>query len=106
MHSLLKLLKALLLLSVFISSVANAGPKVIVLAFELDDMTDLPNAPEELKRIALLSTTFKESLKNQGINVLPVDTKVQAEIEKHSPLIFTTMWTPLSSLIKTWELTT
>ncbi len=85
MHSLLKLLKALLLLSVFISSAANAGPKVIVLAFELDDMTDLPNAPEELKRIALLSTTFKESLKNQGINVLPVDTKVQAEIEKHSP---------------------
>ncbi len=85
MHSLLKLLKALLFLGVFISSAANADPKVIVLAFELNDMTDLPNAPEELKRIALLSTTFKESLKNQGINVLPVDTKVPAEIEKHSP---------------------
>ncbi|SNR94060.1 Protein of unknown function [Methylobacillus rhizosphaerae] len=85
MHQLLQSLKALLLLGVLISSAANANPSIIVLAFELNDMTDLPNAPEELQRIALLSTTFKESLKNQGVNVIPVDTKVQAEIEKHSP---------------------
>lgn len=85
MSLLLKSLKALLLLGVLISPVAHAAPKVIVMAFALNDLTNLPNAPEELKRIDLLSTTFNDSLKLQGVNVVPAHPQVQAEIEKHSP---------------------
>lgn len=85
MPPLLKFLKALLLLGVLISPVANAAPKVIVMAFELNDLTNLPNAPEELKRIALLSTTFHDSLQQQGVNLVDADPKVAAEVEKHSP---------------------
>lgn len=64
---------------------AEDTPKVVVLAFELNDLTNLPNAPEELQRIELLSTKFKESLESKGVNVIPEGAKVKAEVEQHSP---------------------
>lgn len=48
-------------------------------------MTGIPNAPEELKRVDLLSTKFIENIKSKGINVVPAGSKVQAEIDAHSP---------------------
>lgn len=40
------------------SSIAEAGAKIMVLDFQLNDLTDLPNAPEELARIAYLSSSL------------------------------------------------
>lgn len=42
---------------------ANAAttPKVMVLDFQLNDLTDIPNAPEELERISYLTKIYKES---------------------------------------------
>lgn len=81
------LLTPILMLSVMCSSMAHAEPqaKVVVVAFELNDMTNLANAPEELQRIALLSTQFESSLKRLGVNVVPAGAQVRAEVEKHSP---------------------
>lgn len=85
----LKLLRNTALILAFIlphtSVMADDGPKVVVMAFELDDMTNLPNAPEELKRIDLLSTQFVEKLKDKGVNVVPQGPTVKSEVEKHSP---------------------
>ncbi|MCB5191085.1 DUF3280 domain-containing protein [Methylobacillus arboreus] len=87
MHKLMRTIKSVVIIGCLVSSAANAevGPKVAVMAFLLNDMTNLPNAPEELKRIDLLSTKFHESLKSKGINVVPEGAKVKSEIEKHSP---------------------
>ena len=49
------ILKAVFLLSLIAlitpSAFAEAGSKVMALDFQLNDLTDLPNAPEELERI-------------------------------------------------------
>ncbi|MFD1123388.1 DUF2380 domain-containing protein [Methylophilus flavus] len=60
-------------------------PKIVVLAFQLDDRTGLPNAPEELIRIELLTSTFKNQLSNKGLTIIPSSVKVQDEINKNSP---------------------
>jgi hypothetical protein len=66
---------------------ANAAtpPKVMVLDFQLNDLTDLPNAPQELERISYLSKIYKESLEKQGVNVVPVTEKLKADIQHQSP---------------------
>lgn len=87
LYLLLYLFMPALLPGTMLSSVAHAdtAAKVVVMAFELNDMTNLANAPEELQRIALLSEQFAASLKRLGVNVVPAGQQVRAEIEKHSP---------------------
>lgn len=80
-----KMLFPLLMVSALFAPAAHAEAKVVVMAFELNDMTNLANAPEELQRIALLSKQFESSLKRLGVNVVPAGAQVGAEIEKHSP---------------------
>ncbi|MCB5185015.1 DUF3280 domain-containing protein [Methylobacillus gramineus] len=86
MHKIINTLVLLLVCSmVNTETVAGESPKVVVMAFTLNDMTNLPDAPEELKRIALLSAKFLESLKSKDVNVVPSGRDVEAEVEKHSP---------------------
>ncbi|MFL9608535.1 DUF2380 domain-containing protein [Methylobacillus sp. Pita2] len=86
MHMVFKLLMVVLGLGLWGTVLAvEQSPKVVVLAFELNDLTNLPNAPEELQRIDLLSTKFKEALKNKGVNVIQEGAKVKSEVEQHSP---------------------
>ncbi|MCB5186462.1 DUF3280 domain-containing protein [Methylobacillus caricis] len=75
----------ILMVCTMVNAVAEESPKVVVMAFELNDMTNLPNAPEELQRIELLSTKFLENLKSNGVNVVPQGPDVKSEVEKHSP---------------------
>jgi hypothetical protein len=76
---------SLLVMGFIHNAVAADNPKVTVIGFLLNDMTGIPNAPEELKRVDLLSTKFIENIKSKGINVVPAGSKVQAEIDAHSP---------------------
>ena len=57
----------------------------MVLDFQLNDLTDLPNAPQELERIDYLSKTYKENLEKQGINIVPVADKLKSDIQNESP---------------------
>lgn len=70
-----------------ITPVALAGPiaKVMVLDFQLNDLTDLPNAPEELARIEYLSSTFKQKLADNGVELVPVNERLIAELSANSP---------------------
>ena len=52
--------------------------KVMVLDFPLSDLTDLPNPPEELARIAHFNDTFKQKLANDGVQIVPVNDKIKA----------------------------
>ena len=70
-----------------IAPVAFAGPsaKVMVLDFQLNDLTDLPNAPEELARIEYLSSTFKQKLVDDGVEIVPVNDQLKAVLLAQSP---------------------
>lgn len=58
--------------------------KVMALDFQLNDMTDLPNAPEELARVALLSATFKQELADGGIELVPVTEQQKTQLSTYS----------------------
>lgn len=63
----------------------DSATKVMVLDFQLNDLTDLPNAPEELERIALLSATYKQKLDGLGVNVVPINDKLKPYVSGQSP---------------------
>lgn len=68
-------------------SIAFAGPnpKIMVLDYQLNDLTDLPNAPEELARIALLSSVYKQQLIENGAELVPVSEAIQHTMDSESP---------------------
>ena len=63
---------------------AAAPSTVMVLDFQLNDLTDLPNAPQELERIGYLTKVFKEILVKQGVNIVPVASKLKADMQNQS----------------------
>ena len=52
--------------------------KVMVLDFPLSDLTDLPNPPEKLARIAYFNAAFKQKLVDKGVQIVPVNDKIKA----------------------------
>ena len=60
-----------------LTATASIG-KVMVLDFSLNDLTDLPNPPEELARIAYFNVAFKQKLVDDGVELVPVNDKIKA----------------------------
>lgn len=70
---------------------ALAGPpaKVMVLEFQLNDLTDLPNAPQELARIDYLSTSFQQGLRDKGVELVAVTEQIKVEMTaNHATYLF------------------
>lgn len=63
---------------------SDVSAKIMVLDFQLNDMTDLPNAPEEIQRINDLSTNYKRKLTELGVEVIPVNEKLKAVVKDQS----------------------
>jgi hypothetical protein len=59
--------------------------KVMVLDFPLHDLTDLPNPPEELARIAYFNVAFKQKLADDGVEIVPVNVEIKAIAAAQSP---------------------
>jgi hypothetical protein len=78
------LLVVLAMLPLSAAAEALKDTKIIVLDFQLHDLTDLPNAPAELKRIAFLSSSFKEKLAEKGLQLVPASEKLQAELTENN----------------------
>ena len=57
---------------------ANALAKVMVVDFPLNDLTDLPNPPEEIARTADFNQFFKQRLIDDGIELVPVTESIKA----------------------------
>jgi hypothetical protein len=78
------ILKAFILFCLFamFTSVAFAAPsaKVMVIDFPLNDLTDLPNPPEEIARISYFNNSFKQKLSDEGIEVIPVNDQIKATL--------------------------
>lgn len=73
------------------NSFAFAGPpaKVMVLDFQLNDLTDLPNAPQELERIVYLSASFQQGLRDKGVELVAVPEQIKAEMTaNHATYLF------------------
>lgn len=66
-------------------AVADTPAKVMVLDFQLNDLTDIPNAHLELERIKLLSSTYKHNLNKLGVNIVPVADKLKIDMDTMSP---------------------
>jgi hypothetical protein len=64
---------------------AEPSAKVMVLDFQLNDLTDLPNAPEELARITYLTNAFKQKLIDDGVALVPVNDRLTALTLAQSP---------------------
>jgi hypothetical protein len=58
--------------------------RIVALDFQLQDMTDLPNAPAELKRIEYLSKAFKEKLADKGFELIPPSEKLQTVLTENN----------------------
>lgn len=58
--------------------------KVMVLDFPLNDLTDLPNPPKELARIAYFNLSFKHKLVDDGAEIVPVNDQIKAIAEAQS----------------------
>ncbi len=58
--------------------------KVMVLDFTLNDLTDLPNPPQELARIAHFNEAFKQKLASDGVDIVPVNNKIKSISETQS----------------------
>lgn len=62
----------------------EASIKLMVVDFQLDDRTDLPDAPEELARIRLLTETYRKNLESPGIALVPVNERIRAAVASQS----------------------
>jgi hypothetical protein len=84
----IKLFLSLILLTGILNSydvsASESLPKIMVLDFQLNDMTDLPNAPEELQRISYLTTIYKQKLAEHGFDIVPVNEKLKTVIRNQS----------------------
>lgn len=65
-------------------ALAEPVARVMVLDYQLNDMTDLPNAPEELERIAYLSATYKQRLADNGVKLVPVNDALKGAVANQS----------------------
>ena len=63
--------------AVALPTVTASIGKVMVLDFVLNDLTDLPNPPEELARIAYFNVAFKQKLVDDGVELVPVNDKIK-----------------------------
>jgi hypothetical protein len=62
---------------------APANNRVVVLDFRLHDLTDLPNAPTEVERVKQLSGFFKAHLAESGLELVPANENLRAELTKN-----------------------
>ncbi|MBE9526916.1 MAG: DUF2380 domain-containing protein, partial [Proteobacteria bacterium] len=56
----------LLILVIVISGTVNAGEKIAILSFELNDITSLPNTMAERERTASITPLLVQSIKQRG----------------------------------------
>ena len=59
-------------------AVAGSVAKVMVLDFPLNDLTDLPNPPQELARISNFNIAFKQKLIDDGAEIVQVSDQIKA----------------------------
>ena len=82
------MLKAFIFFSLFALytpvAFAASGAKVMVIDFPLNDLTDLPNPPEELARISSFNIAFKQKLVDDGAEIVPVSDQIIAMAAEQS----------------------
>lgn len=71
---------SLLFLATFFSHAINAQARVVILDFELKDVTYLPNRPEEIERTASIKPLLTDELKKAGLIILPIDSAAQQSL--------------------------
>ena len=70
---------ARLLLLLLVSNGLYASPRIAILNFELDDMTALPNTPQEQQRTASMRPLLEQAMQKVGdYEIIRIDSHVQA----------------------------
>lgn len=69
---------ALLIAGMLVAAGANAAPRIAVLSFELNDITSLPNIPQEKARTATFRPLLEQALAGLGdYNIVSIDSAAQ-----------------------------
>lgn len=78
MNSLKSTLIALAINLLLLSS-ADAAPRIAILSFELNDMTSLPNTPQEQLRTASIRPLLEQAISQSGnYEIIHINTEAQA----------------------------
>jgi hypothetical protein len=85
---LLNSLSALFLFLVFFCSAVNAEVRVVILDFELKDVTYLPNRPEEIERTASIKPLLAAELKKAGFTVVDIEASAQQALNLGEGYLF------------------
>jgi hypothetical protein len=68
----------MLCMGLILSGAVNAGPRIAVLNFELNDITSLPNTPGERVRTASIKPLLEQAIGQTGdYELIPVDIEAQ-----------------------------
>jgi hypothetical protein len=69
----------MLLLALLAGNPANAGQRIAILNFELNDMTALPNTPQEQVRTASMQPLLEQAMQKVGdYEIIQIDANAQA----------------------------
>ena len=71
-----------------ISLTSQAQTKIMTVAFELRDVSPLPNAPQEIKRTALVGTVIKQTLAENGYTLLPACEALKKAAEQGNSYLY------------------
>ncbi|MCB5191527.1 DUF2380 domain-containing protein [Methylobacillus arboreus] len=81
----LRFIVFLFCINMVVPAAAGEGlPSVMFTEFQLDDRTGLPDPPEELARIQLLTETFEQMLAEKGVKVIPANDELKNIIASQS----------------------
>jgi hypothetical protein len=74
---------------ILLSNVSHAATRIAVLAFELNDITSLPNTPQEQQRTASMQNLLEKALSDYGqYEIIHIDPKEQAKANSSFGYLF------------------
>ncbi len=88
-------------LVIMTSNVHAESGAVMVLDFQLDDHSDLPNAPGELESVRHLTSAFKE-IEGSGVKLVPVSENLRAIMDTESPSYLSERIESASAIAEQW----
>ena len=79
----------LMLITGLISLTSQAQITIMVVDFELRDVSPLPNALQEVERTALIDTVIKQTLAENGYTLIPAAKHLKKQLIKATAIYLT-----------------
>jgi hypothetical protein len=85
----LKSIVVALTMGLLLLSTADAAPRIVILNFELNDITSLPNTPQEKLRTASIQPLLEQAISQSGAyEIIHINTEAQLEANSSFGYLF------------------